>query len=185
MTLEEKQQHLVLLKRKLAEACLFEKTHGTIMFGVGTPEADLMIIGDSPGRTPDAGNLLKGVLARLQKPLAECYITNVVKFRKKATEADRDLMSPFLFAQIFLIQPKVILTLGGAPTEVITGAAGRMGHLRQMTRLRYSDSKHSLEIPVVSTWHPTYCLTQAPENKKPLANFIEDVRRALEVSNAD
>src|SRR5947208_11187261 len=97
----------------------------TIVFGAGNPRADLVCIGEGPGADEDAqglpfvgraGQLLTKMLASVDIPRDEAYISNTVKCRppgNRNPEADElAACAPFLAAQLVVIQPKVIHSLG-------------------------------------------------------------------------
>jgi len=104
------------------------------VFGEGHPDARLMLIGEAPGEEEDlsgrpfvgrAGQLLDRVLASVGLVRDEIYITNIVKFRPPGNRNPRPeeiaASEPVLVAQIKLIRPQVIGTLGNVPTQYFLG----------------------------------------------------------------
>src|SRR5689334_7263533 len=106
-------------------ACRLAGTRTNVVFGVGSPTADLMFIGEAPGRDEDlqgepfvgrAGQLLTDIIKAMKLTREQVYIANVIKCRppdNRNPEPDElDQCRPFLRRQIELIRPKVIVTLG-------------------------------------------------------------------------
>src|SRR5262249_37249745 len=97
-----------------------------IVFGVGNPSADLMFVGEAPGGDEDiqgipfvgrAGQLLTDIIEKgLKMPRKDVYIANVIKCRppqnRNPEQDEVETCEPFLFQQIDIIQPKVIVALG-------------------------------------------------------------------------
>ena len=142
-----------------------------MVFAVGNPEADLMLVGEAPGyeeerrREPfvgKAGQKLDQILAAMGFARAEIYISNICKFRpalknqttnnRKPTPEEMKACLPFVKAEIGIVQPKCIVALGGTAAEGLLDyqnkPVGRMrGHW------------HEFEgIPVRVTYHPSYLL---------------------------
>ena len=147
------------------------------VFGEGHPEADLMFIGEGPGRDEDlqgrpfvgrAGELLDKMIGAIGLKRSEVYIANVVKCRPPdnrvptAPEAQRCL--GYLRRQIELIRPKVIVTLGATPLRELLGITEGITRVRgQWKRLDPPGT------PVMPTFHPAYVLRQ----------YTDEVRRAV------
>lgn len=150
-----------------------------IVFGVGDPDADLMVVGEGPGATEDergepfvgeAGQMLDKMLANvIGLPRERVYIANVVKCRppdnRNPSPEESAVCKPFLFRQIEAVQPKVILVLGSVALEQLLGAKG-------ITRLRGQEMswRGMLAIP---TFHPAYLLRK-PEDKR---FTLDDLRK--------
>lgn len=112
--------------KKCLECPLGSLGRTTVVFGEGNPDADLLFIGEAPGKDEDiqgrpfvgrSGQLLTRALTLVGIPREEVYITNIVKCRPPANRAPLPLeaatcMSLLLFNQIKIIRPKVICTLG-------------------------------------------------------------------------
>ena len=104
----------------------------TLVFGVGDPHAELMFVGEAPGRNEDlkgepfvgaAGHLLDELLASIGLVRGQVYIANVLKCRppdnRDPQPAEIAECAPFLAEQIRLIDPKVIATLGNFATKFV------------------------------------------------------------------
>ena len=101
------------------------KTAKQLVFGHGNPDADIIFIGEAPGKKEDesgepfvgaAGNFLNTMLASIHLERPDTYITNIVKYRppdnRDPSSEEKAAFLPFLFAQLDVINPKVIITLG-------------------------------------------------------------------------
>ncbi len=134
------------------------------VFGVGDPEADLVIIGEAPGRNEDeegepfvgrAGQLLDKILDAINFEREDVYITNILKSRPprnrnpKSEEIDAHL--PVLYKQIALIRPKIILTVGKVAGNTLLDRSSSLSNLR--------DQEHDFYgIPLMATYHPAALL---------------------------
>lgn len=104
--------------------CRLHETRTKVVFGDGNPEADIVIVGDAPGRTEDllgkpavgaAGNLLDNLLSEAGIAREDVYITTVVKCHPREDAPDGavvDACSSYLVEQLAHLRPKVIVTLG-------------------------------------------------------------------------
>ncbi len=124
MTLDELEQQAAERPEALHELS------NNLVFGEGHPDSRLMLIGEAPGEEEDlsgrpfvgrAGQLLDRVLASVGLDRDEIYITNMVKFRPPGNRNPRPeeiaASEPVLLAQIKLIGPQIIGTLGNVPTQ--------------------------------------------------------------------
>jgi DNA polymerase len=99
------------------------------IFGVGKTNAEVVIVGESPG-LPDAdsekpfmgpvGELLTRILSAIGLKREDCYLTNVVKYISQGDELSPDILkffTPYLHREMAAINPKVIISLGNTPTK--------------------------------------------------------------------
>jgi uracil-DNA glycosylase family 4 len=114
--------------------CALAKGRTQVVFGSGSPDADLVFVGEAPGFHEDqqgfpfvgqAGKLLEKLLAGIGLGRGDVYICNVLKCRPPG---NRDPLpeeiaacEPHLFRQIELIEPKVVATLGNFATKLLSG----------------------------------------------------------------
>jgi uracil-DNA glycosylase family 4 len=135
-----------------------------IVFGVGSPRAALMFIGEGPGADEDeqgepfvgrAGQLLNKMIEAMGMKRRDVYIANVVKCRppgNRTPERDEcETCSPFLLRQIDAIQPKVIVALGAVAAKNLLGINASMGELRGRS---YDFRGTRLYV----TYHPAFLL---------------------------
>jgi DNA polymerase len=114
--------------------CRLAQGRTQVVFGVGNPHADLMLVGEAPGFHEDkqgipfvgqAGKLLDNLLAGIGLERSQIYIANVLKCRPPGNRDPQpeeiESCEPHLFRQIELIQPKVVATLGNFATKLLSG----------------------------------------------------------------
>ena len=155
-----------------------------IVFGVGNPDADLVIVGEGPGYHEDrtgepfvgrAGQLLNRMLQAIDLQRRDVYICNVVKCRppnnRDPEPPEVAACSPFMHRQLQSIQPRAILTVGSFASRTVLGVDSSVGKLRREV--------HSvLSIPVVATYHPAYLL-RTPRMKRTVWEDLLRVRALL------
>jgi DNA polymerase len=135
-----------------------------IVFGVGSPRAELMFIGEGPGADEDqqgepfvgrAGQLLNKMIEAMGLKRSEVYIANVVKCRppgNRTPERDEcETCSPFLLRQMAAIQPKAIVALGAVAAKTLLAINSSMADLRG----RWYDFRGT---KLAVTYHPAYLL---------------------------
>jgi DNA polymerase len=116
------------------ERCALAKTRTQVVFGAGSPTADLMFVGEAPGFHEDkqgvpfvgaAGKLLGKLLEGIGLSRDEVYIANVLKCRPPGNRDPQpeeiEACESHLFRQIELIQPKLVATLGNFATKLLSG----------------------------------------------------------------
>lgn len=146
-------------------------TRKSVVFGVGDLNAQLMFVGEAPGVDEDrqgepfvgaAGQLLTKIITAMGQTRQTVYIANVLKCRPDTAPGERgnrkprtDEMAtclPYLLEQIQLIQPRVIVALGGTAVEGLFGIADA-----RITRQRGNWMDFG-GMPVLPTFHPSYVL---------------------------
>jgi len=163
--------------------CTNCELHGTriqTVFGVGSENADLLIIGEAPGAEEDrkgepfvgrAGMLLDAMLGAIALSRDEVYIANILKCRPPNNrDPQRDestACTPYLERQIQLLRPKVILALGRIAAQWLLQSDAPIGRLRGQ-KLGFGNP----ETPLVASYHPAYLL-RSPAAK---AKSWEDLR---------
>lgn len=136
-----------------------------LVFGVGDPHADLMLIGEAPGLQEDkqgepfvgrAGQLLNKILVAIGFNQEDVYIANILKHRppnnRDPLPEERERSLPFLYRQIDLIQPKIILCLGRVSAQTLLQTNEPMKSLRG----RFHSFREGIELLV--TFHPAALL---------------------------
>lgn len=160
------------------QACSLCQSRRQTVFGVGHPQAHLMIVGEAPGEQEDAqgepfvgaaGQLLDRMLAALGlgradgTPAQQVFIANTLKCRppRNRNPAPEELAAclPFLERQAALVQPRAILAMGRFAVMQLLGSDAPIGKLRgQVHRWR--------GVPVVVSYHPAYLLRQPADKAK-------------------
>jgi uracil-DNA glycosylase family 4 len=165
------------------QRCKLCKGRTHIVFGVGNPAAELMFVGEGPGRDEDlqgepfvgrAGQLLTEIITKGMKlQRADVYIANVVKCRppeNRNPEADEiAACEPFLIRQIEIIKPRVIVALGKFAAQTLLRDTTPITRLRG----RWFDY-HGIKL--MPTLHPAYLLRN-PADKKLV---WEDIKMVLQ-----
>lgn len=147
------------------------KTAKQLVFGHGDPNADIVFIGEAPGKKEDesgepfvgaAGNFLNTMLASINLKRSDTYITNIVKYRppdnRDPSSEEKAAFLPYLFAQLDVINPKVIVTLGRhstacfIPDKQISDIHGQP----VTVELAYRERKH--KWTVMPLYHPAAAL---------------------------
>lgn len=153
--------------------------------GEGPGTAQLVVVGEGPGKTEDetgrpfvgrAGELLTKILGAIELPREQVYICNVVKCRppdNRLPQYDEIAACvPYLYRQIELVKPKVILAMGGTAAQTLLNTKQSLGSLRnQVHRFR--------GIPLLVTYHPA-ALLRNPNWKRPTWDDVRIVRRLLD-----
>jgi uracil-DNA glycosylase len=157
---------LPIIREDLGECtrCKLHTTRNKIVFGDGNPKADLVFIGEGPGADEDAqglpfvgraGKLLTQMVEAMGLQRRDVYICNVVKCRppgNRQPESDEvDTCSPFLFRQLDVLQPKVIVCLGATAAQTLLQTNRGISHFRG----EWLDFRG---FKMIATYHPAYLL---------------------------
>ena len=179
---------LRLVRTDLGEDCSRCKLHTLgrrqIVFGVGNPAADLMFVGEAPGADEDiqgepfvgrAGQLLTKIIEAIGLRREDVYIANVIKCRppgNRNPEPDEvDQCEPFLFRQIDVIRPKVIVALGKFAAQCLLKTDA------PITRIRGREFAYR-DAVLIPTYHPAYLLRN-PSAKRDVWEDMKKVRALL------
>jgi DNA polymerase len=168
--------------------CRLSQGRTQVVYGVGSPDADLMFIGEGPGFHEDrqgepfvgaAGQLLNRMLAEIEMPRDDVYINNVVMCRPPGNRDpfpdETDACKPWLDERIELIDPVVIVTLGNWATRYILGGGVSISRVRGQ---RFPWNGRT----VIPTFHPAAILHGGGENSRQMASLrmdFQEIRRAL------
>jgi len=171
---------------RLAAACTRCPLHAgrtRSVFADGPATAELMFVGEGPGREEDlqgrpfvgrAGQLLDKMIAAMQYRREEVYIANIVKCRppnnRLPSEEEGAACLPYLVRQIEIVRPKVIVLLGATAVAWLLGKTG-------VSKLR--GHWHEFQgIKAMPTFHPAYLLRNPPAKKDAWAD-LKMVMQAL------
>ncbi|HVG24042.1 MAG TPA: uracil-DNA glycosylase [Thermoanaerobaculia bacterium] len=168
-------------------ACRLAGARTNVVFGVGNPNADLMFIGEAPGRDEDekgepfvgrAGQLLTDIIKAMKLTRDDVYIANVIKCRppenRNPEQDELDACRPFIRRQVEIIQPKVIVTLGRFGLQSLTEKAYGISAVRGQW-LEYNG------IKLMPTYHPAYLL-RTPSAKKDVWADMKKVMAELGIA---
>lgn len=164
-------------------ACDLSKTRRTVVFGEGSEHADLLFVGEAPGEEEDrqgrpfvgrAGKLLDQMIERIGVKRADVFICNVLKCRppnnRDPEPAEAEACKPYLLAQIELIRPRIICTLGKHAYNTLLGVDERITRIRG----RLTEFKGVTLLP---TYHPSYLL----RNQSAIKDAYEDMEKLKEL----
>lgn len=161
------------------DGCGLKRTAGRLVFADGNPHARIMLVGEAPGADEDrqglpfvgrAGQLLDRMLASIGMDRTQVYIANVVPWRppgnRTPSPQETAICLPFMLRQIALVNPDILVCLGGSATQTLLGV--KDGIMR--ARGRWQDFIVHAEggdrtIKALATLHPAYLLRQ-PSHKR-------------------
>ncbi len=178
------------LQKALAafDGCGLKATAKTLCFYRGAAKARVMIIGEAPGRDEDlegrpfvgrAGQLLDKMLASIGLGESNVHITNIVYWRppgnRTPTPQEAEACRPFLTRQVELVEPDVVLLLGGAATKQILDTSDGIMKIRG----RWFDIEFGKrKVKVLPSLHPAYLL-RTPAAKRQAWRDLLSLKNAL------
>jgi DNA polymerase len=155
-----------------------------VVYGVGNPQAQLMFIGEAPGQDEDiqgipfvgkAGQLLTKIIEAINLKRDDVYIANVIKCRppdnRNPEQDEVDACEPFLFRQVQIINPRVIVALGKFAAQALLRTTDPISRLRGR-QFRYGSAV------LIPTFHPAYLL-RSPSSKREVWEDMKKVRDLL------
>ena len=176
------------LEASTCETCRLAQGRTQVVYGVGSPSADLMFIGEGPGHYEDkqgepfvgaAGQLLNRMLDEIGIRRGDVYIANVVKCRPPGNRDpypdEIEACAPWLREQVQLIDPRVVVTLGNFATRFVLDKPVSISRVRGQ-RLPWSGRT------VIPTFHPAAILHgggEASNQMTALRADFQEIRRAL------
>jgi len=175
---------LAQIREDLGECrrCRLHENRAHIVFGQGDPEADLLVISDSPGLSDDeSGELLTRMLVAIDRSRDRVYLTSLVKClppagRKPQSEEIRTCL-PFLHRQIAAVSPRVICVMGTEAARLFTEKKKSLSQLRG--RFHDFTDRTGKKIPLIVTYHPDF-LIKNQEMKKASWADLQMIHRKLQ-----
>ncbi|MFN7139259.1 MAG: UdgX family uracil-DNA binding protein [Limisphaerales bacterium] len=178
-------------------ACPLWKSGTQTVFGEGSRQAKVVLVGEQPGNDEDlagkpfvgpAGKLLDKALEQAGIDRSEVYVTNVVKhfkwepkgkrrIHKKPNAREIAACRPWLEAELEVLKPKVLICLGATAAQALLGKEFRV------STQRGEFVPSNLAEHVMATVHPSSILRSPDESTRhqEMARFIEDLRKAAEL----
>lgn len=157
--------------------CALGKGRNKLVFGDGDPNARLMFVGEGPGADEDAqglpfvgraGQLLNNMIAAMGLRRDQVYIANIVKCRPPQNRVpepvEANTCSLFLFRQIDVIRPEVIVALGSTAATYLLGGKSPLSALRGRIH-------HARGAKLIVTYHPAYLLRDPRQKKEAWADL--------------
>ena len=176
---EQRAAALEVIREEIGDCtrCGLHQGRNKLVFADGSPAARLMFVGEGPGADEDAqglpfvgraGQLLNNMITAMGLKREECYIANVVKCRppgNRAPEAEEaTTCSPFLFRQIDVVRPQVLVALGATAATYLLGARQPLAGLRGRVHAYRGMS-------LIVTYHPAFLLRDPRQKKEAWADL--------------
>ncbi|MFN7096641.1 MAG: uracil-DNA glycosylase family protein [Gammaproteobacteria bacterium] len=160
--------------------CQLCETRTNVVFGVGNPQAELVIVGEAPGANEDrlgepfvgrAGNLLDAMLEAIDLQRKDIYICNILKCRppnnRDPAPEEVAKCTPYLERQLAYMKPKLILAVGRIAAHYLLGVDTALGKLRGQ-RLQFANTGTDLFV----TYHPAYLLRNPRDKAKAYQDLL-------------
>lgn len=176
---------------KTCTRCDLSKTRTNVVVGEGSPDADILFIGEAPGYHEDnqgrpfvgkAGKILDELLASVHLAREEIYITNILKCRppknRDPLPEEIKACTPYLDRQIETIQPKVICTLGNFATRYIFASFGLISEsIGKIHGRRFRARNLVVNVTILPLYHPA----AAVYNSNMMPALLEDFKKISEI----
>ena len=159
------------LNAELSEKGRLRYPKRTFILGTGPPDADIVVVGESPGPqdvstgkpfSGPAGDLLVRILAAIDVKFQNCYLTNVVKFIPQGEEISRaeiTFFTPFLHREIFAVSPRLLILLGNTPAKAVLASKTPITQLRGQLLDFHG-------IKTIATFNPAYVLRDPTKKRE-------------------
>jgi DNA polymerase len=172
-------QTLDQLKEAIAgfDGCALKSTATHLVFGDGNPAAKVMFVGEAPGADEDrlgkpfvgvSGQLLDRMVKWIGLDRTSFYITNILPWRppgnRAPTAAEIAMCLPFIERHIELVDPALLVLVGGTSAKALLGTSEGIVRLRGRW-MSYSGRGMPRPIPAIATFHPAYLL-RSPAQKR-------------------
>jgi DNA polymerase len=195
LSVEDARQALDALDRDFVRGCtrcVLHKQRTQTVYGVGHPRPELAFVGEGPGADEDAqgepfvgraGQLLTRMIGAMTLTRDQVYICNTVKCRppenRTPTEDEMRTCSPFLWRQLAILRPRVIVALGRPAAQCLLATNAPIGRLRGEFHDFPPPALAHLGLPacvVMPTFHPAYLLRSPGEKAK----AWEDLKQVMQ-----
>lgn len=167
------------------DGCSLRHTAKHLVFADGNPRAPVMFVGEAPGADEDregrpfvgvSGQLLDRMMGAIGLDRTSAYITNIIAWRppgnRKPTSAEVTTCLPFVERHIELVNPKVLVLVGG------TAASALLQRAEGITRLRGKWLQWKDRVPTLALYHPAYLL-RTPAQKRQAWQDLQALRKKL------
>jgi len=173
------------------DGCAIKRTATNTVFADGNPAAKLMLIGEAPGAQEDiqgipfcgpSGKLLDRMFGAIGYDRTSFYITNTLFWRppgnRQPNPEELAICQPFVEKHIALIDPELLVLVGGTATKAVLGTEQGITRLRGK-RFTYRTPYRDKEYPVAVVYHPSYLLRQ-PAQKRATWQDLLAIKSSLE-----
>lgn len=173
----DKQQKLDAIQQQILDAHVTPELAATatqLVFGAGSSDAEIVFVGEAPGKNEDlkgepfvgaAGKFLDEMLQSVNLQRSDIYITNIVKYRppnnRDPLPEEKKAFLPYLQAQLEVIQPKVLVTLGRHSSNCFLPdlqISKEHGKPKRVKLAFHSDPAQVLEVVILPLFHPAAAL---------------------------
>ena len=191
MTQEEK---LTALQNKILQDTVCPELAATatqLVMGAGNPNANIVLIGEAPGKNEDeqglpfvgaAGKFLNEMLASAGMNREDVYITNIVKYRppnnRDPLPEEKKAFWPYLLEQLQIIEPKIVVTLGRHSMEYFLPGQYISKIHGQPKRIQFDD----LKIVIVPLYHPAAALYNGSMRQTLIDDFMRMPENIAQIS---
>jgi len=172
------------------EGCALKKTATNLVFAAGNPSAKVMLVGEAPGADEDrqgipfvgvSGQLLDRMLATVGLDRTSVYITNILPWRppgnRQPTPQEIAACKPFVEKHIALIQPQILVLVGGVAMKALFNTNDGIMRLRGTWRT-YTPPGLKVPIKAIATYHPSFLL-RSPGQKAQSWQDMLMIKKAL------
>jgi len=177
------------------EGCALKKTAKNLVFADGNPDARVMLVGEAPGRDEDiqglpfvgrSGQLLDRMLSAIDLDRTGVYIANVLPWRppgnRSPTPHELETCRPFIHRQIELMNPEVLVFLGGVSAKQMLATTTGIMRLRGTWKTYAANGR---DIPALPTFHPAYLLRTPAQKKLVWRDFLSLQQRLEESADGE
>ncbi len=171
------------------DGCALKSTATRLVFADGNPEAKIMFVGEAPGRDEDleglpfvgrSGKLLDRMLAAIGLDRSKVYIANIVPWRppgnRTPTPQESQICLPFILRQIELVDPDILVCLGGPSAQALLGIKEGITQTRGRW---FTFDTGTREIRAMPTFHPAFLLRSPLQKRFAWRDFLA-IKKALE-----
>lgn len=175
------------------EGCALHKTATNLVFYDGNPHGQVMFVGEAPGADEDrlglpfvgqSGQLLDRMLASIGLDRTQACISNTVFWRppgnRTPTTQEMAVCLPFLERLIELVDPRILVTLGGPAAKAVLGENAGVGQLRGRWFL-FSTPRLQRPIETMAMYHPAYLLRSPSQKREAWRDLLTLKRRLAEI----
>ena len=170
------------------DGCALKATASRLVFADGNPESKVMFVGEAPGRDEDieglpfvgrSGKLLDRMLAAIGLDRTSAYIANIVPWRppgnRTPTPQESQICLPFILRQIELVDPNILVCLGGPSAQTLLGI--KEGITKSRGRW-FTFNSGKREIKAIATFHPAFLLRSPLQKRFAWRDFLA-IKKAL------
>jgi len=170
------------------EGCALRNTATRLVFSDGSPDANVMLVGEAPGRDEDlaglpfvgrSGKLLDRMLQAIGLSRSSVYIANIIPWRppgnRTPTPQESAICLPFIMRQIELVDPDLLVCLGGPSMQALLGIKDGITRMRGRWFNYHTGTR---EIRAIATLHPAYLLRQPLQKRLAWRDFLS-IKKAL------